>query len=92
MTRPPKPDWPIPDGYERVVAPSPGWETVAPEDSQPCRLGRPSCKRPSVARLLRAHSGSRRGQWWHYCADHLYGRWIEDGQVVGWRLRKAAAS
>lgn len=30
-----------------------------------------------------------RGQtWWAYCERHLYGRWIEDGKVVGWVLRQ----
>lgn len=24
--------------------------------------------------------------WWKYCAEHLYGRWIENGAVMFWRL------
>ncbi len=46
--------------------------------------GRKRCGAPAVATLMR---GSRdRKRPWDYCADHLYGRWIEDGKVMGWRL------
>lgn len=30
----------------------------------------------------------KRPAWWAYCADHLYGRWVEDGHVVEWRVRR----
>lgn len=52
-----------------------------------CRftVDRRACGAPSVAALRR---GSRRPSWWHYCAEHLYGRWIEGGRVMTWRLVK----
>jgi hypothetical protein len=40
------------------------------------------CKRPAVATLMR---GSK-PRAWDYCERHLYGRWIEDGKVMSWRL------
>lgn len=33
--------------------------------------------------MLRSRPPSN--NWWHYCADHLYGRVVHDGQV--WSLR-----
>lgn len=32
--------------------------------------------------------GADKPRPWDYCADHMYGRWIEDGKVMGWRLVK----
>jgi hypothetical protein len=26
--------------------------------------------------------------WWAYCAEHMYGRWLEDGRIYSWRLRE----
>jgi len=40
------------------------------------------CGAPAVASVLRG--GTR--QPWDYCADHLYGRWVEDSKVMGWRM------
>ncbi len=51
----------------------------------PGRKDRRSCGAPAVAELRR---GTSRAQWWAYCPDHMYGRWIEDGQVMNWILRK----
>ena len=56
---------------------------------KPCRSGRPSCKRPCVAELNRGvhfPGRVRRDRWWAYCERHLYGRWIEDGQIMHWVL------
>ena len=44
-----------------------------------CCRGAKSCPGRVVARLER--SGHKRRAWWFYCADHLYGRRIEDGRV-----------
>lgn len=48
------------------------------------------CPNRSVARLNRRHY--KRGVyppiWWHYCAGHMFGRWVEDGKVMAWALRK----
>jgi hypothetical protein len=45
--------------------------------------GHNACGRPCVAELRRA---AIRVAWWAYCEQHLYGRWIEDGQVMHWQL------
>jgi hypothetical protein len=53
--------------------------TTEPEiiDGRLCRMkvGRASCRRPAVAALARSNG------WWCYCAEHLYGRRIENGVV-----------
>lgn len=65
-------------------------ETVGSRESGFERI---RCSNPAVAELNRerrtwAQSGSvTRPAWWAYCADHMYGRWIENGQVYEWRLR-----
>lgn len=63
------------------------WRVVSTFDGalRPCRwrFGRESCKAPAVAKLLRSQPPSN--NWWHYCADHLYGRVVHDGRV--WSLR-----
>lgn len=32
------------------------------------------------------HQGRKRDAWFAYCAEHTYGRWIEDGAVMWWAL------
>lgn len=50
-----------------------------------CRMLR--CPNQAVAALCRKRKGTKLApnlpsfQWWTYCADHLYGRKIEDGAV-----------
>ena len=89
-SRPSQPDG-LPHGFAWVVEPDEGplgWLTAMPAETSGnrCRLigpGHRSCGQPAVAWL-------RRGRYyWAYCGGHLYGRWIEDGRVVGWRLRQA---
>lgn len=70
-----------PEGYEYVAVPDTDWRLV---NNKNCR--RPFCLFRSVAEFRRGKSG-----WWAYCADHLYGRWIEDGQVMEWRLTRLDA-
>jgi hypothetical protein len=51
--------------------------------------GHRACGKPSVAALNRGRHTADRGRvqsWWAYCAEHLYGRWIEDGHVMEYRL------
>lgn len=86
-------------GFAWIVVPEEdettlGWHrwTTSPAivDGRWCRWGSPRggyCGRPASAALDR---GSGRPKWYGYCDDptHLYGRWIEDGKVVGWRLRR----
>jgi hypothetical protein len=70
------------------VEAGPDWRL---ETGRRCRWGggyrRPACGKPSAAALLRAHAGTS-GRWWAYCESHLYGRWIEDGRIMHWILRK----
>ena len=46
-----------------------------------------ACGRPCVAELNRSSFKGRKN-WWAYCELHLYGRWIEDGQVLMWIMVK----
>jgi len=58
----------------------------------PVGPGNTSCKAPAVAALNRGRWSRRVGRivdsWWSYCGSHLYGRWIEDGQVMHWIRRR----
>jgi len=88
------------DDLEWVVVPDPGWS------ADPSVVGTRRCRftvetRPG-SRVYRSHGVSAAavlyrpyGEWarrpWAYCVDHLFGRWIEGGEVVGWRLRRRAA-
>jgi hypothetical protein len=73
------------------------WRVSARPESRRCRwgagFGHRACGAPAVAELNRGHLNDqmeRRDSWWAYCADHLYGRWIEDGRVMAWRAEKVA--
>lgn len=82
---------PVPDGYELVwERPSANWEALIDIEPMGCRYtvgpGHVTCREPSVARLNRGARGAR-PQWWHYCADHLYGKRIRDGVVEHQVLR-----
>jgi hypothetical protein len=87
MARPEPPE--MPEGCHAAAVPDPEWRLAS---GKPCRMGagkgRPACGQPSVAELNRGYSGWRGAKqlpnWWAYCGDHLYGRWIEDGQVMHW--------
>lgn len=80
------------EGYEWVgVVAGPEWQ--ARGYGRACRAGAgragPGCGQPAVACLNRGISTrtwGRRNSWWGYCAEHMYGRWIEDGQVMEWQL------
>ena len=84
----PEPGWHPGEGFHLEAAPKPGWRL---DEYRRCRwmVGRRSCGKPSVAALNRGQYIRYRGRvdsWWGYCADHLYGNWIEDDQVMGWRM------
>jgi hypothetical protein len=91
--RPPPPYDP-PAGYRWEAGTSDqdclDWRVGRPGvESRRCRqtgvwTGRRVCGRPAVAELKRNHGSGTR--WWAYCERHLYGRWIEDGQILYWRL------
>jgi hypothetical protein len=63
-----------------------GWKAGAAAGRR-CRYGagpgHPACGKPAVATL-------NRGRPWAYCAEHLYGRKLEDGRVIELRLRDAS--
>jgi hypothetical protein len=62
-------------------APDDNWEVT--DEARKCRMVR--CPNTAVARMRRSFTGRRSGRgwrWWHYCADHLYGRKIENGAVL----------
>jgi hypothetical protein len=81
----PEPAWKAPEGYEHVAVADGEWRI---ETHRLCRMtirGR-QCAKPSAAALLR---GQKQQTWWAYCPDHMYGRWVESGQVMRWILRRA---
>lgn len=87
MTEPtrPAPQWEAPAGYEHVpIEEGPDWKV---ERVGQCRfmVNRRGCGRPAVAALDR---GQRAKNWWRYCPEHMYGRWIENGRVMYWGLRE----
>ena len=64
----------------------PDWSMVpALVQDKRCRHGggfhNKACGRPAVAALKR--SRGRRPSWWAYCEEHLYGRRLVDGVVLG---------
>jgi hypothetical protein len=72
-----------PPGMHFEVVPDPNWQIGG---TGRCR--QPKCEKWGVARLNR-RARSAAGvvdRWWNYCEDDLYGRWIEDGRVMYWRL------
>lgn len=90
---PPAPPNDPPAGYRWEIVPEGRDWTTAQElvGNRRCRSGSPYrgyCRRAAVAAMDRARPSSLRRLWYGYCGDHLYGRWIEDGRVVGWRLRQ----
>ena len=88
----PVPDREVPEGYELVAVEEKGTWRLA--EGKHCRWGagyrKRACGRPCAAQMARTQY--RKGRtitvWWAYCADHLYGRWIEDGKVMCWILRE----
>ena len=69
---------------EYVWIKAPGWRMLPEGTTRHCRMreGHPLCARRctniAVAELLR---GRVHQTWWSYCAEHLYGRRIREGQV-----------
>lgn len=86
LMRPPHPDHELGDGWYWHVAVDHDWTTTKSSPSTRCR--RRGCDHPPVAWLNRGYRG--RPSWWAYCADHMYGRWVEDGVVKHWVVRPVA--
>lgn len=82
---------PDPTGFHfEAFESQPWWRVAAPGDAHRCRwtvTQHVTCGNPSVAAIDRS-STKGLSRWWFYCAEHLYGRWIEDGKVMEWRLVK----
>lgn len=96
MTAPvrPPPPYPAPEGHVHVAQVDPRWRLITERTFRGCRWGsgpgHQACGAAAVAELNRGRHlrvGGRVDSWWAYCADHLYGRWIEDGQVMWWAVR-----
>lgn len=81
----------IPEGYHLVAVPVASLETGGEwrlAGGRACRAGagagHKACGAPTVAELNRGTASYP--SWFAYCADHMYGRWIEEGQVMCWIL------
>lgn len=83
---PRQPQWPL-DGEQEIWHEGPEWEVLPDGHTYRCRSQH--CPNPAVARLNRTKRWSARQtpNWWAYCHEHMYGRWIEAGQVVSWRVK-----
>ena len=98
MTRPPHPTWGPADGYEWVARPDEEWCLATPDEAD-VRKCRHSTAHPCPNKPVAAMNRGVRineppyvaDRLWFYCADHMYGRWIEDGEVMGWTTRKVVA-
>ena len=97
MAERPEPGWEAPAGTEHIAVPE--GEDWRPVTGKRCRAqagDRKACGGPSVMEINRGRMTRRRltGRyenrpcWWAYCADHTYGRWIEDGRVMHWIVRE----
>ena len=88
MTRP-EPSWTAPEGHRHEPRVDNQWRLT---NGKRCRAGSSryatACGAPSVAELNRGRRnwrlGKRTDSWWAYCAEHMFGRWIEDGHVMCW--------
>lgn len=75
----------VPEGYHYEWLPDESFKIGG--DGRGCRMR--GCENPAVVMLRRNHrekSGFAGFRWWPYCADHMYGRKIEDGVVKMCRL------
>jgi hypothetical protein len=80
---------PVPEGCELVAVPEDDarWQVDTIRRCRAQGSGNRSCGLQSVMSLLRGYSKPSR---YGYCADHAYGRWVEDGKVMCWILREVA--
>jgi hypothetical protein len=88
--REPQPTWGPAQGYQWVIEPDPTWRLATEDEARRYRCrGHVRCPNSPVAALDRGRDAVR---WWFYCPKHMYGRWIEDGQVAHWIARKAVTA
>lgn len=74
------------DGYHYEWVDDEGSRVATAEEHTQRKCRRPRCGGKPVMAFLRPRYGSARRYWWLYCADHLYGRRIENGVVQYRRL------
>jgi hypothetical protein len=79
---------PAPEGHHLEARPARNWRPATGLYKK-CRGGR-RCPAEPVAELNRRrndwHGGRTLDAWWAYCAEHMYGRWVEAGRVWSWIL------
>lgn len=99
---PPNRGDPASDGYHYEAVVDTGWRLYAFRDERRLRRcrGERWCAETPVAVFARPYTrygkpgladraaGIQRTRDYAYCAEHMYGRWIENGQVMTWILRK----
>lgn len=100
VTRP-QPSTEAHEGFHwEAVELGPEWRVATREevDVRGCRHStRRKCPNPVAVALNRGWGRYSRAErktrdaWWFYCAAHAYGRWVEDGKVMGWRAVKDAS-
>lgn len=93
VTRP-APPHPAPAGYRWVVFEAPDWRLLQ-QTTKRCRNWRAHRRvSPLAVAELKRHRwtyGRNVPEWWAYCADHLYGRWVDAGRVLEYRLEELEA-
>ena len=82
--RPAPPGWGPPAGHVYVPLAAPGWRLVSGKRCRRMGPGHHYCREPAIAEMQRPRIGGP--TWWAYCGAHMYGRWIENGQVMHWAL------
>jgi hypothetical protein len=83
------PDRPLLAGFHFAPARDGDWAPIEAGDGYSrCRSTEKHVRCPAraVATLFRPIGSSGRRAGWAYCADHMYGRWIEGGFVWQWRV------
>ena len=91
----PEPYGEPPEGYEWVAEVNPDWRLVTGKLCRRQGKGHRLCRQEAVAEVAREQTTSyakadlrTRTVWWPYCPEHMYGNWIENGQVTHWVLRR----
>lgn len=85
----PEPSWTAPEGFHHEPRVDNQWRLTT---GKRCRSGSSryvkACGAPAVAEFNRGRSDkrlhARTDSWWAYCAEHMFGRWVEDGRVMCW--------
>jgi hypothetical protein len=79
------------------------WRTLGPDTTKRCRnwrghrktrgraLAVAELRRKQWAPYSRGGGGRSVPVWWAYCAEHLYGRWLEGGVVLEYRVADRTA-